>query len=180
MRRLLCPAASACHTRNDPMQAATLITGLQLSIRAGAAAGLAVAIAMLLGLEFPLYSMIAAVIITDLSPSQTRQLGLQRMAGTVLGAGLGAALSSLLLSSPWVIGLGIMVTIFLCHLLRLQGAAKVAGYICAIVVLDHSNHPWFYAFYRLIETALGIGVAVAVSFVPKLMRHDTTTCREPY
>ena len=162
-------------TGKAPMKIATLMPAFQLAIRAGLAAGLSVAIAMMLGLESPLYAMIAAVIITDLSPVQTQQMGLQRLAGTVLGASLGAVISALQVVSIWMIGLGIMVSIFLCHLLRLQGAAKMAGYICGIVMLEHSAHPWTYAFYRLIETMLGIVVAVAVSFVPKLIRVNTAT-----
>ena len=44
----------------------------QLAFRTAIAAGLAVAIAQLFRLEYPLYALIAAVIVTDLSPSQTR------------------------------------------------------------------------------------------------------------
>jgi uncharacterized membrane protein YgaE (UPF0421/DUF939 family) len=51
-------------------------------------AGLAVAIAELLRLQYPLYALIGAVIVSDLSPSQTRQLGLRRLAGSALGARL--------------------------------------------------------------------------------------------
>jgi uncharacterized membrane protein YgaE (UPF0421/DUF939 family) len=161
------------------MNFATLIPAFQLSIRAALTAGLAVAIAQLLRLQYPLYALIAAVIVTDLSPSQTRQLGLQRLAGTVLGATLGAALSSLLPRGSWAIGLSILAAMFLCHLARLQGATKVTGYVCGIVVLDHGGHPWSYALYRLIETALGIGVALLVSLVPKLIPRDKSQPQDP-
>ena len=150
-----------------------------LFIRAALAAGLSVALAQLLQLKFPLYALIAAVIVTDRLPSETRKLGLRRLGGTVLGAALGAVLSPLLSPTPWAIGLGIIAAMFLSHLLRLQDAAKLTGYLCGLVLLDHSAHPWVYALHRLIETVLGIGVAVLVSLVPKLIRIDKSERQEP-
>ena len=143
---------------------------MQVSVRAALAAALSVTIAQLLRLEFPIYAMIAAVIVTDLSPERTRQLGLPRLAGTVVGSTLGAALTPLLIPRPATLALAIMAAMWACHLLRLQDAAKVAGYVCGIVLLDHGEHPWIYGLYRLVETVLGIGVAVLISFVPKAIR----------
>ena len=106
------------------MNYSPLTPAFQLSIRAALSAGLAVAIAELLQLQYPLYALIGAVIVSDLSPSQTRQLGLRRLAGSALGATVGAAISYFLPSVPWAIGLSVLVAMFLSHLLYLQGAAK--------------------------------------------------------
>jgi uncharacterized membrane protein YgaE (UPF0421/DUF939 family) len=165
-------AVATMESSKVPMNSSILLPSLGLSIRAALAAGLAVAIAQLLGLQHPLYAMISAIIVTDLSPLQTRQLGFQRLAGTLLGATVGAALTNFFPPGPWAIALSILTAMFLSHLLHLQGAAKVTGYVCAIVVLDHAGHPWVYALYRLLDTVLGIGLAVMVSFVPKLIPTD--------
>jgi uncharacterized membrane protein YgaE (UPF0421/DUF939 family) len=135
-------------------------------------AGLSVFLAQLCRFEHPIYALIAAVIVTDLSPSRTSKAGMQRLAATVVGASCGAAISTVLHPTAWAIGISIFVTMFLCHVLRLPDGAKVAGYICGIVILAHGTRPWSYAFFRLIETSLGIGVAWLLSFVPKLIHID--------
>jgi len=155
-----------------------LTPAIQLSIRAALSAGLAVAIAQILQLQYPLYALIGAVIVTDLSPAQTRRLALQRLGGTVLGATVGAGLSQFLPHGPVAIGFSILAAMFLSHLLRLQGAAKLTGYVCGIVALGYQGQPWSYAFARLMETVLGIGLALLVSFVPKLIPIDKSKQRD--
>ena len=143
-------------------------SALQLSARAALSAGIAVAVAELFRLEFPIYALVGAVIVSDLSPATTRQLGRARLSGSVVGAVVGAAISQFLPQAPWAIALSILVAMFLSSLLHLRGAAKIAGYVCGIVVLSYTAEPWSYALYRLIETVLGIGVALLVSFIPPL------------
>ena len=137
---------------------------LGLGLRASLAAFLSVAAAKALWLPYPIYAMIGAVIVTDLSPSETKKLGLRRLAGTALGAFFGGAASLFLGNSAGAIGLTVLSMILICYLLNLKGAAKVAGYISAIVVLDHGNSPWLYAVSRFMETGIGILLAILTSW----------------
>ncbi|MCX6875314.1 MAG: FUSC family protein [Verrucomicrobia bacterium] len=152
------------------MAGSNLIPAIQLSLRAGVAAGLAIIVARLFQLQHPLYAMISAVIVTDLVAEQTRKLALPRLAGTLLGSSLGALISTLLPPGVWATAFGIFAAMFASHLLYLQDAAKVAGYVCGIVLLDHTDSSWSYALFCMIETALGIGAAICVSIVPKLIK----------
>src|SRR4051794_36183182 len=68
---------------------ATIVRIVQLPLRAGLAAVLAQAIAVFLGLPYPAFAMVAAILVTDLAPEQSRQLGLRRIGGTLIGAALG-------------------------------------------------------------------------------------------
>ena len=150
------------------------VSAFQMSLRAAVAAALSVAIAQWWQLQFPIYAMISAVVVTDLKASETWKLGLPRLVGSILGAVLGALTCAFLRPNAWEAGLAIFAAMFLSHLLRLRNSARVAGYVCGIVLLAFGDHPWEYALLRTIETALGIAMAMLVSLVPKLLpAHET-------
>jgi uncharacterized membrane protein YgaE (UPF0421/DUF939 family) len=151
------------------MTTSRLMSALQIAARAGVAAGASVAIARSLHLGQAVPALIAAVIVMDGSPTDTRRLAFVRVAGTILGALIGAALGQWLGSSPWVIGLGVLASVFLSNMLRLQPASQLAGYTCGIVLINSSGGAWTYAGGRLIETLIGITIAVLVSSVPRLI-----------
>jgi uncharacterized membrane protein YgaE (UPF0421/DUF939 family) len=90
--------------------------------------------------------------------------------GTIVGSVLGGVLAAVLPHGGLTMAMGIFLAMFATHLLGLPEAARIAGYLCAIVLLEYTANPWFYAMWRFVETVLGIGVALLVSLVPKLIR----------
>jgi uncharacterized membrane protein YgaE (UPF0421/DUF939 family) len=157
-----------------PWLSPAAVTALQVSTRASVAAALALFLARQLNLQSPIYALIAAIIVTDLSPATTRGLALQRLLGTLVGATLGAAISVTAPASQAAptVAFAVAATMLICHLLRIPAAARLAGYVCAIVLVNFNAHPWSYAAYRCVETVLGIATAVCVSFIPKLIKVD--------
>ena len=148
-----------------------------MSLRASIAAGLAFWVAQWLGAEHAIYALVAAVIVTDLSPSKTRHSALHRFAGTLIGAVVGALLLSVLPAHPLSPVPAILAAMLLTYLVRPEhAAARVAGYVAAIVMVAHGDDPWRYAFDRAWETLIGIGTALLVGMVPLWLRerdHDS-------
>ena len=68
---------------------------LLLGVRAALASCAAVAIAQSLHLTYPLYAVVAAVIVTDVSSDKTQKSGVQRLLGTAVGALAGAAVCAM-------------------------------------------------------------------------------------
>jgi len=138
---------------------------LQIGIRASLASLLAAWTALWLGMDYPIYAVIGAIVVTDASPEVTRRTGLLRLGGNVVGAVLGAAIGSLLGHSPLVMAAGVLGSILLCELAGFREAAKITGYITGIVILFHGDSPWVYAWDRFIETSLGLGFAILVGIL---------------
>jgi uncharacterized membrane protein YgaE (UPF0421/DUF939 family) len=141
----------------------SLKTGLQLGIRTGVAALTSVAIAQQLSHPNPLPVLASAVIVTDVDPAQTRFFALRRLLGTIVGAALGILFGS---GGPVGVGIGVTVAMVLGYTLGSAPAAKLAGYVCGVVILARGGDSMGAALQRLLETAIGIGAAVAISYVP--------------
>jgi uncharacterized membrane protein YgaE (UPF0421/DUF939 family) len=156
-----------------------LVRGLQLSLRAAVAAAVAYALAEILKLEYPIYALIAAVIVSDLSPARTRRLAVQRLIATIIGVACGIAASIALPGGIVSIAVSIMVAMLICHVLHAPDSAKVAGYVCGIIVIAYAADPWWYAFYRFVETCIGMAVAWLISLIPKLFATDSDGPAKP-
>jgi len=134
---------------------------------------LAFSIAQALKLDYPIFALAAAVIATDLTPARSRELGFRRLVATAIGGLSGAVAASLGLVGIWAVGPSILIAMLICQGVGAYEGARMAGYICGIIVLlDSGDSPWHYAFFRTAETALGVLLAWSISYVPKLLRGD--------
>lgn len=120
-------------------------------------------------MDYPIYAVIAAVVVTDSSPEITRKMGLSRLVGNLIGAFWGALMGTLLGHNPLIMAVGVLLAILLCDLIGLRDAQRVTGYITGIVILFHGDAPWTYARDRFIETTLGLACAVLVGFVLEIV-----------
>ena len=151
------------------MQWRKLQIGAQLSVRAALGAGISLAIARALNLETPIFALIAAVIVTDRDPAETRKLAIRRIISTAIGAACGVGLAQFLGQSSWEAIVAIFIAMMLSIAVTQLGDPKIAAYLCALIIINYSDQPFYYAFYRFIETVLGIFVAWAISLVPKVI-----------
>jgi uncharacterized membrane protein YgaE (UPF0421/DUF939 family) len=143
--------------------------GGQLAVRAALGAGISLAIARGLNLETPIFALIAAVIVTDRDPAETRKLAIRRVISTAIGAGCGVALAQILGQSSWEAIIAIFIAMMLSTAITQIGDPKLAAYLCALIIINYKDNPLHYAFFRFLETVLGILVAWAISLIPKLV-----------
>jgi uncharacterized membrane protein YgaE (UPF0421/DUF939 family) len=152
-----------------------LASGAGLAIRAALGATIAYVIATALGLQHPIYALVAAIIGTEYVSKETTRLGFQQLVATAFGAISGTLIRTIFPPSAASAGLGILISVLACYVTIRDGAkvAKIAGYVTAIIILDEGERPFVHGLFRFIEIALGIGVAWLLSLVPRLIRVET-------
>lgn len=151
------------------MRFRSALTAGLLGLRAALGALLAYGIALALELQHPIFALIAAIIVTDFAPSETQRLGYQRLAATLVGAGVSLCLLAMFKPSWWSVCIGIIVAMVLCEVLGVYAGAKLSAYMCALVLLSESAHPFEYVIHRAFETIIGGGVAWVISLVPRFI-----------
>jgi hypothetical protein len=112
----------------------------------------------------PFLAPLAAILVMQLTISESVTAAGQRLFGMIVGVVLALAATSLLGISAWSIGLLVLVALAVGTRLRLgpQGVSQVA--ISALLVMVVAVEPRVgYAWHRVVETIIGAVVGVAVN-----------------
>ncbi|HEX5043948.1 MAG TPA: aromatic acid exporter family protein [Candidatus Polarisedimenticolaceae bacterium] len=139
---------------------------LYVALRTGVASLLSVATLNAIGHDRAFSAIVAVALVTDGVPERTRQRGVQRLLGAVVGTMVGTSYQYLGASNIWLMALAIVTAILLCSLARWPHGMRIAGYLAGILVLHHPAAVWSYALDQFIEIVTGVGFAVLLSLVP--------------
>jgi uncharacterized membrane protein YccC len=142
-------------------------TELIHAARTAIAATVSLLIGRLLRLPDPYWAVIATLIVMQSTLGAAWTISKQRFAGTVLGAAMGALLTTCVGSSMIAFGTGVFALGMICAFLHIERSAyRYAGITLAIVMLVARTQPaWIVAVHRFVEISVGIAVALILTAV---------------
>lgn len=145
-------------------------TQLALAVRVTVAAVAAYAIATALHLALPLWAVLTALIVTQMSVGRSLKATTDYMLGTIGGAVYGGAIAVLIPHSSEAALLGLLVLTvaplaYLGSLNPTLTAATVTGVIVLLIPEMHHTSPLDSVIDRLIEVTVGASTGLAASFL---------------
>ena len=130
--------------------------------------GLAVCISLYLSsflhLKSPIFAGIAAIIAMQSSVSESFVIGKHRVVGTIIGAFIGLLFSYLLPHNYIFLSIGVILVIHIHNILDWKKSLSLSSIVFLAIALNRDNNRISYAMYRLIDTFLGIVVAMLVNY----------------
>lgn len=135
------------------------------NIKTAVSVFLCVLISRLLKMEYPFYAAIASVISTSSSVTDSYIAGRNRMFGTLVGAMIALICSLISPGNVFLCGIGIVIVIYICNLLNWNKSVSIACIVfCVIMTNLNGRNPFEYSFNRILDTLLGIVIAVIVNY----------------
>ena len=139
--------------------------GLRI-IKTGIAVTVCVAISNLLKLDQPYLAVIATVLSMGKSVDMSVRSGKNKMIGVAIGSALGCGFALISSGNAGLCGVGIIISLYLCQLFHLDGAAPLTCFAFAAVMFSATGpKPWDPALMCAENALLGIAVAVVVNLI---------------
>jgi uncharacterized membrane protein YccC len=148
---------------------------LRHAVKTGVAAVAGLYVTDLFQLPQGHWAAMSAMIVLQSSVGATVQASLNRFAGTAIGAGLGGLFLQLWGSHMWAFGAAATLTVWSCAALGLRDSYRLASVTVVLVMLtSHAGSTWTVALHRFLEVAVGIVVALLITFLmwPSRARAD--------
>ncbi|MGO8815624.1 MAG: FUSC family protein [Terriglobia bacterium] len=137
------------------------------TVRTTIAAVASLLIARLIRLPESYWAPITTMIVMQSTLGAALTISKHRLAGTALGAAMGALLATIVGKYILVYGAGIFLCGVICAILRMERTAfRYAGITLTIIlVIAHSQPAWIIAIHRFIEISVGIAVGLLLTVI---------------
>jgi uncharacterized membrane protein YgaE (UPF0421/DUF939 family) len=147
------------------------------SVKTGLAAVLSFLLANLLGLSYPYWAAISAIVVLGWDSTLTFASCRDRIIGTAIGAFMGWVTFYLWHGHYVFYGVSVALCIFVCSGLQFEKAGRLAGATLSLIVLVQTDRsPGSVAIDRFLETGIGVVMALAMSLLPPhAAKTDATT-----
>lgn len=133
---------------------------------------LCVIIAKIFKMEYPFYASIAAIISMQSTVIDTFKTGKNRVLGTLVGAGIGLCCALINPGNPFLCFIGIVIVISICNALKWNKSISISGIVFCVIMLNlNGRNPYSYSLNRIIDTVVGIVVAILVNYFISPPRH---------
>lgn len=123
--------------------------------------------------QYPFYACIAAISCMKENPSSTKDAGVYRLIGTCIGAFTGVIFYLYFSHSAIFCGVGIVIVIYLCNLFEQQNSVIISCIVFVAIMTNLKGMPSDqYAINRVLDTFIGILIAVSVDKLLNLINFD--------
>jgi uncharacterized membrane protein YgaE (UPF0421/DUF939 family) len=128
-----------------------------------------------------LYACVAAIISMQDTVENSVTFGLNRLIGSTIGGVFGIFflwLNSLIFDGYmrfFLVAVGIILVIYCSNLIKKKEIISIACVVFLVILISlDSTEPYRYAFYRILDTAIGIIVSVIINKYVNFKRQDTS------
>ncbi len=146
---------------------------VRYAVKVGVACLLAYCVSFLIGSHYAVWAVVSAIIAMQVNVAESLQAGLNRVAGTIIGAASGVLLLLVLPQNPYSIGAGVLgFTAVYAYLSRYGARWAVASIAASIVLLtgvalvgEGYAEAIGFGLLRVAEILIGVGCAFAVGLL---------------
>lgn len=131
--------------------------------------GIGVMVCILIGytqiVDKDFYAAIACIVCMQTTVKGSLITGLNRLKGTFIGGFIGFLFALIGPSNPVLSCLGIITTIYICNLLKINKSITIACVVyCSIHLGVGTDNPILYSIHRIIDTSVGVLVGVSINY----------------
>lgn len=150
------------------------------NVKTALSVALCIALSQFLNRQDIFYAAIAAVMAMQSSVSDSFKAGKNRMLGTMFGAFIGLIFALIHPDDVLLCGIGVILIIYVCDLLDWNKSITISCTVFLVIMLNlNGRSPVSYSMSRIIDTFIGITIAVLVNYFiapPKHLDKIYTEC----